>query len=519
MKKKKLLCTLMAMVFGIGTLAGCAGNGAGNDAADTTKGEQAAKSGSTESEEPYNVTMSYIYIGSEPTDLKKVEAALSELTLEKINCTVTFKPVQISNRTSQYNLWAASGEKIDLLCLYQADLGTYVNEGKVIELTDYKDILTGPNAINEERGLYEGGMYNNILYAVPAVNPALSEGKAFYTRKDILDEVGYEAKDIYTYEDLDKIMEDIQAAYPDMTVMALAGPQSATLSYEFLNYDTLGVAGGLGGVLIDATSDDTTVVNLFESKEYYEYLEWMQRWYKAGYISREASSTSDSSTDWIKAGRCAGFKLQDNTPGNVETAQIQTGFEMVQMNIKKDYVTTHTYDQIRWAVTTSSENPQKALEFLNLMYTDADVLNLIKNGIEGDHYIKNGDSMIVTYPDGINGTNTPYNNPLGLYGDKRIMYMFAPNQDSFYEESEAFTKKALESKSPALGYVFDSSKYQTEIAAINSVIDQYISTLEYGMADNLESTYAEFIKALDTAGMNRLVEENQKQLDAWLALQ
>lgn len=39
------------------------------------------------------------------------------------------------------------------------------------------------------------------------------------------------------------------------------------------------------------------------------------------------------------------------------------------------------------------------------------------------------------------------------------------------------------------------------------------------MVTDLEGTYQEFVKALDSAGMNRLVEENQKQLDAWLAKQ
>ena len=71
----------------------------------------------------------------------------------------------------------------------------------------------------------------------------------------------------------------------------------------------------------------------------------------------------------------------------------------------------------------------------------------------------------------------------------------------------------------ALGYTFNSSEYQTEMAAISSVINQYVTTLEYGMVADLDATYQEFIDALDAAGMNRLVEANQEQLDAWLAQQ
>lgn len=85
-------------------------------------------------DDPYEVVVSYITLGSDPQDLGMVEEALSEYTKEKINCTVKFKTVPISNRTSQYNLWASSGEKIDLFVLYNQDISSYVNEGKILEV-------------------------------------------------------------------------------------------------------------------------------------------------------------------------------------------------------------------------------------------------------------------------------------------------------------------------------------------------------------------------------------------------
>ena len=294
---------------------------------------------------------------------------------------------------------------------------------------------------------------------------------------------------------------------------------SNTSAYQYIPYDTLGVAGGWAGVLLDALSGDTTVVNLYESDEYYEYLTWMQRWQEAGYLSADAATTNDQPMDWIKAGRCAGFTVGDDTPGNKENQKAYTGYEMVQLNIRPTYLTTNTYDQVRWCVSSTSENPGKALEFLNLLYDGPEVLNLLMNGIEGQHYVKHGDSMIISYPDGIDGMNPPYCVVLGIYGDKRNLYMHEPNEDSFYSDSDIYTENALKYPSVALGYTFNSSEYQTEMAAISSVINQYVTTLEYGMVADLDATYQEFIDALDAAGMNRLVEANQEQLDAWLAQQ
>lgn len=56
----------------------------------------------------------------------------------------------------------------------------------------------------------------------------------------------------------------------------------------------------------------------------------------------------------------------------------------------------------------------------------------------------------------------------------------APNEDSFYQRSEEYTEKALEKKSVALGYTFDQTDYSNEIAAVTSVMSQYLSSLEYG---------------------------------------
>ena len=92
----------------------------------------------------------------------------------------------------------------------------------------------------------------------------------------------------------------------------------------------------------------------------------------------------------------------------------------------------------------------------------------------------------------------------------------APNEDSFYQRSEEYTEKALEKKSVALGYTFDQTDYSNEIAAVTSVMSQYLSSLEYGTVDDLDSYYEEFTSALDDAGMDNLIAANQEQLNAFL---
>lgn len=49
-------------------------------------------------------------------------------------------------------------------------------------------------------------------------------------------------------------------------------------------------------------------------------------------------------------------------------------------------------------ISSTTDVPEAAMKFLNLTYTDADVINLLIYGIEGRDYVKNDDGT-VSYPE------------------------------------------------------------------------------------------------------------------------
>lgn len=512
-KFKKVLSILIIFSMVVTMITACKKSDSSksktNGTTDTTDRSEAG-------EEPYEIVMPFVTTGTNPTDLNKVETAVSEYTMEKINCTVKFKPVSLTDLTTQYNLWASSGEKVDLLTLFLMDIGPYVNEGKIIALDDL--LKNAPTVVADSKTspFLSGGYYDNKLYAIPVINPAQGEGKAMYARTDLLEEAGYVKKDLYTFEDLDAIFSKIHEAHPDMIIIARGGALTTTYANSFIDYDNLGNASVAAGALMNVGSDNSTVVNFYETKEYKEFLQWQRKWYEAGYISKDSATTSDNAQDWVKAGRSAGFMIADDTIGNEANQEATTGYDLTQLNIKPTYVTTNTYNGLRWCITPMSEHPDKVMQFLDLLYDGEYLINLIQNGIEGVHWIDTKDDKIIDFPEGIDGTNTPYSNPLGIYGDKRNLYMFVPNSPDFYPISEQYTKNALTKPSLALGYSFISDDYTTEMAAISSVLNQYLTTLEYGTVD-IDSTYPEFITSLKDAGIDQIIAANQKQLDEWLA--
>ena len=105
-------------------------------------------------------------------------------------------------------------------------------------------------------------------------------------------------------------------------------------------------------------------------------------------------------------------------------------------------------------------------------------------------------------------------NPLGIFGDQRKRY------EKDYEERrkvlDAFAQKA-EFVNPAYnGFTFDTSELVQELLEIEQVKSQYLRLLEFGCVD-LDSAYPEFIQSLYDAGLQRVMDEKQRQFDEWLA--
>jgi putative aldouronate transport system substrate-binding protein len=154
------------------------------------------------------------------------------------------------------------------------------------------------------------------------------------------------------------------------------------------------------------------------------------------------------------------------------------------------------------------------MELLSLMYTDAKLINLLDWGIEGKHYVKLND-YVITYPAGVDASNTGYNYNLSwIYGNSFLAYVWEGNPENTNQLMDAFNQSALKSK--ALGFQFDAVPVRNAVAAVTNVAAEFRSSLEWGMVD-VDSTLPRFQRALRDAGIDEIIAEKQRQLDAWAA--
>ena len=244
---------------------------------------------------------------------------------------------------------------------------------------------------------------------------------------------------------------------------------------------------------------------------------WIRKWYEAGYFPKDWITMTDSQVDLMRSGHYLGC-LNSVSPIMDSLCTQDYGYMMKSIYITDIYAATELYQISQWGLPITCENPEKTMEFVNLMFKDVNVANLLRYGIEDVHWVKTDKEGIITFPEGLDANTCGYVNTLGLYGDKSRIYQWEPAEPEIFENLREYNAQILNSadkQSKALGYCFNTEPVQAEYAAVSTVVSQYVPALETGSV-NPEVVLPEFLEALEAAGIQECIAENQKQLDQWL---
>ncbi len=460
-----------------------------------------------EAEDPAHLVVSYLTLGVTPPDLPKVQDAVNAKTIPAINVEVEFKAVSAYDAFALFPTWVSTGgERIDLMMPLLQDLRSYVDQDLLLPLDD----LISENAphltalIEEGQPIVSGNIINGNIYAVLAVPNIYGQGGGYVIGEKYLEEIGFEfdEKKVYTLDDLTGIFAAIKEKHPDMYPCGVVttGKTSSEFTYASGPIDSMSGTPNYTGVLLGESS--TTVVNLFESEEYQNYLRHLREWNLAGYIHPDAA-TMEGTVDSLKAaGVTAGYFML--------SAPIQQKEGDVILRLSEPYQLSQGAGG--WVIPYRSEAPEAAIKFIDLVWSDAALANLIMWGIEGEHYVvKDASINLIDFPEGVTATNSSYYNTLGIWGDARHMYTFSANNTQ--EKNDAYTAEASQHRTQGIGISFNMEDVTNEVAAISAVIAQYVPTLESGSVD-LDTYYPQFIQALKAAGIDTVIAEKQAQFDA-----
>lgn len=447
-------------------------------------------------------------------NIASVEEAINEITREKINVEVDLMPLNIAEYTQQVTLALQGGEAVDCF-MSLGDFNNCVSTGMAADITDIVDTCASETRelIGEDwmKTTTKGG----AVYGFPAYKPVALTPMVIYKQKYV-DELGIDMSEVNTIEDLTDVLRKVKEAYPDITPLVPVnsgetGILQAAGDVDYLSDDYTSPKGVLMG-------ESTEVVDFYSTDRFKELCSLTRTWYNEGLIMKDAATTTAAAAELMSADNSFCYVAAYSYPEADTAASLKAqcgNYDLGAKIIGEAYLDTSSVNALTWMIASTSKVPEAALKFLNLTFTDKDVVNLIIYGIEGRDYVKDADDF-VSYPEGQDASTVPYTAQLscGVLGNFFIMYpMAGTSKESLDWELEQ--NKAAKT-SNAMGFSFDSSSVKTEYTAVANVVSQYLPGLQCGSVDP-ETELPKFIDALNSAGMESIVSAKQEQLDAWMA--
>ena len=484
---KKMTRMLVILLVTALIMAGCSSN----------------EESSTSEDGSYEVVMAYMNF-TNVKDLELVQEEMSKISKEKINATVKLVPISAGAWQEQSNLLLTGSEKLDLI-LSSSFYGYNTNaiKGQYLPLDDLLESHgQGILEVMPEH-ILEGNKVDGNIYGIPSVRDwGANYGIAM--RKDIIDKYNIDLSQIKEWKDLEKVFAIVKENEPTMTPLVNTGlsPVEMLMGGKF---DQIG--DYLGVMRFD---DAGKVVNLFEQPDYVENVELVRDWYQKGYILKDAATSTEASVNIVAAGKGFGY-FNNLKPGYDVQESIIAGTEMVVLEFTEPFTFTSASTGFNLSISKNTRNKEKTMEFLNLLYTDADVMNLLANGVEGKHYVEN-DEGTIEMPEGVTESNYVFN--AWMLGNNALTDPWVGNPANYWEIMNEFNESAI--ISPAFGFTFNPDPVKTEIAAATNVLNEYRRGIESGTLDP-DKSLSDFNEKLKAAGLDKIMAEKQKQFDEWEA--
>lgn len=456
----------------------------------------------------YEIYIQYTVIDTNQKDISAVEEAINEITIPEIGAKIHIVPVFIGNLASDTAYSISSGEKIDIVNVgLTNDMITMVSEGLLLPLDELLE-TEGQDILAVNANVSEAQKVNGTTYAISQYPYAANSG-GFYYNKTVAEELGIDMHDGMTIEELENIGDLLKDNGMYLTSVGLSSQLSLMF---FCSMESFGPSGNYG-VIMNPT-ENTEIVNIYETEELREYYRTIRRWYEKGYLPDNTLIDETEVTQMFKEGQIFGI------PTNVTAGQLGNGnvkdFDAGVISTSDIIISTSGVTEFMLGIASTCENPEVTMKFINLIYSNPDVANLLNYGIEGLDYVRvEGTENVITADGTENADSSGYGSGFAKFGDPMKLLIKDPLTDEYYDEIMRWENSAT--KSLSFGYSFDAGDYALEAINISKILDEYLPILNVGFAEDVDAQIDALIEELDEAGMNKIIEANNACLQEYLA--
>jgi putative aldouronate transport system substrate-binding protein len=451
------------------------------------------------------------FLAPQVKDLPLVQEKLSGLLQQRINATIKLNYFWFDSYTDKQKMVIASGEPVDMMFVQGFDFNNYVPQKAFLPL-DALLAQYGKNVTANINPLYlKAATYNGEIFAVPTSKDMFGVGGVL-VNKALADKYNFDFSTVKTPVDFEPMLKTIKENEPG--IVPLLSTQGDHTTY-FTNNLLAMISWGISYV---KTDPDAKVGLSAEFAESVEMSRLAEDWYKKGYVNNDVATLQDGMPQ--KKAQKAFMWAEQLKPGKAEEMSAQLGYELIQVYAHNDiqyYTSSMDLSNSMMAINRTSKDPERAMMFLDLLFHDKEVKNLLDWGIEGVHYKKVGDNQI-DYADGVTAETSGYTG-LGQWamgGSQFLDYLWVNEAPDKWERMQAFNDSCL--PTPLIGFAYSQDAVKSEAAAVSSIISTQMAPLASGIV-NFDEYWPTVKKQLEDAGVLRVLEDAQKQVDAFIASQ
>lgn len=452
---------------------------------------------------------------------KHVEERLNEILEEKVNVHADFQWYDASTYSTTVPMMLSADEQLDLMMFTPNPVVGYQSFMAQNQLMDITDCVNeyGKDIQSVLGDYLSATSKENRIYGVGNMASLYASAK-ICMRKDVLDdlELTEKARNMKTWGEFKEILEEVTDktdlkglvnSDEDGTVMS---SQPYLFGGEKFSDSTFVDCGGDSYQYVYIDPDTDEVKCYFDNDAWEESILRVKEFYEDGLVYKDASTAQDYADTLIKNG--VGFAEVKGSELGVEASyEAATGYEPVVVDIVNAEVTTASLTKFGFAVPVTSKEPEAAIKVLNLLYSDQEFLDTLTWGVEGVDWELNEDGQ-AAYLDGITQDTVQYHTADFLYGNRLMVTPWEGSEPDIREQQKK-TNDEME-RSKYLGFSVDGTEVSSEMTACTNVWSQYYPQLTSGSAENVEAVYEEFISKLYEAGMQKILDTYQAQLDSWL---
>lgn len=489
MKSKKIIAMALAAVMSIGMLAGC-----GKSEGDGTAQSSGNAVSTSSSKKGDVVTLKWIMVGNGMPD--NYDAWLGQINPyleEKIGVNLDVEVVPWGDWDNRRSVIVNSGEYFDILFTDQSRYNPEVITGAYMDITDLLKSEGSDLYAMIPEDYWKAVSIKDKIYGVPSYKDS-SITEYFVWDKAVADKYKIDINTVKDYESLYtalKTIKDGEGTSP--YYMSKQGADFMAVAY----FDSLGT--GLPALGVKYNDTTKTVVNPLADEDILKNLDIIHKMYQEGIINGDAPTADDANkyrTFFTAQGWSGAAKSTWGPNNSIEDCEaIQYGDTVVSNTTVRGSIN---------AIYSGCKNPEKAMQFLQLVNTDSKVRDWLYYGVEGENFNYTDDGKV----DKLNSDWSMAGYTQGTFFN---VSQLTTDENNQWDEVKELNKNA--EPSVMIGFDMDTSKVETELANCCAVYEKYKQEFWTGAQEPrqlLEKMNGEF----EAAGWETIRAEAQAQVDA-----